>query len=643
MCGICGWIGERRGDVERAIDGMMRALDPRGPDARGTWTAPDGRCTLGHTRLAILDLDGSRQPMTNEDGSVVVSYNGEIYNFDDLRRWLISRHHRFRTRGDTEVLVHLYEEQGPDMVRALDGMFAFAIYDTRAHSVLLARDPIGIKPLVFSQTAGRGALTFASDTRGLLASGLVPPRLDRRALGHYLHFGYVVHPTAWVRDVRQVEPGQTVVWHDGRIAAKRYYTWSYEPSPELRGREAAREQLTDTLGDVTRQQLVADVPLGSFLSGGIDSTSVSGFAQRALAHSTSTSTLQSFTVRFASGEYDESARARSIASELGTSHTEIHAAGLRFNRDTIEQIVDGLGEPFGDSSALAVYLLCRAVRGSVKVALSGDGGDELFYGYAGLWKQRAARRLRIAPAGLRRAAGRVTSLRRSAWGHRLHRALQVSLADDPHVLIEWSRRWDEQELSSLLTADAYEDILGAPDDLLADVHASIGHGERGGFLEQQMRFHMRVDLPCDCLFKVDRMAMAHGLEVRVPMLANAMLNFAARLPMEGRWHAQRTKEPLRSVAERMAPTTAAPAPKHGFGFPLDAWLRGRLPLLWRTWDLTRILTPAGFRPAALDELVDRYARMGEAGDQTCESRALAARLYDLALLGIWMDRCGIAA
>ncbi len=638
MCGICGWIGEQRGDVEFAVGRMMRALDARGPDERGLWTAPDGRCTLGHTRLSILDLGGSHQPMANEDGSILLTYNGEIYNFDDLRRWLASRNHRFRTRGDTEVLVHLYEEQGLDMVRALDGMFAFAIYDARLHRLLLARDPVGIKPLLFAHagTAGRSALAFASDTRAILESGLIPPRLDRRALGHYLHFGYVVHPTAWVRDVRQVEPGQTVVWHDGEILAKRYYTWRYEPSADLRHRHPARERLIETLSQATRQQLVADVPLGSFLSGGIDSTSVSGFAQRALNGS---GPLQSFTVRFGPAEFDESTRARSIASELGTSHTEIPAASLAFDRGTIDLIVDGLGEPFGDSSALAVYLLCRAVRSRVKVALSGDGGDELFYGYAGLWKQRAARRLRIAPAFMRRAAAQLAASRPATWG-RWERALQLSLADDPHVLIEWSRRWDAQTLLSLMTRDAAVETLGTPDDLLADVHDAVGHGDRGGFLEQQMRFHMRVDLPCDCLFKVDRMAMAHGLEVRVPMLANAMLDFATHLPMAGRWRAHRTKEPLRSIAEQLAPTMAAPSPKHGFGFPLDQWLRDKLPRAWREWQLTNILAQAGFRPAALDALIDRYEQvsLNANGDHQRESRALAARLYDLTLLGVWMDR-----
>jgi asparagine synthase (glutamine-hydrolysing) len=616
---------------------MVAALAPRGPDDRGTWIAPDGRCVLGHTRLAIIDLDASRQPMTSEDGSLVLTYNGEIYNYRDLRRWLTSRGHRFRTAGDTEVLIHLYEEQGADMVRALDGMFAFALYDRRRHRLLLARDRIGIKPLSYAALDGGRSLIFASDTGALLASGLLSRRLHPQALGQYLRFGYAVHPTGWLREARQVEPGQTLRWQDGAMEARRYYTWAYSPRDELGSTGTARERLEETLAASTERQLVADVPLGSFLSGGLDSTSVAGFAQRARRRSGDA--LRSFTVRFGPAEYDESQRAGRIAAALGTAHAEVRAEALRFDRPTLDRIVAGLGEPFGDTSLLAVYLLCREVRASVKVALSGDGGDELFIGYVGLRKQLAARRLRLAPAGLRRLAAARLAGSRGPWSRRARRALDLSLAPgDPHVIVEWARRWEESDLAALLAPDLHDAAVRDP-DALAGVYAAIGDGARGGFLEQQIRFHMLVDLPCDCLVKVDRMSMAHGLEVRVPMLGNAMLDYAAGLPLGARRLGGRTKEPLRTVAERLVPALAQPAPKHGFGFPVRDWLGAGVRNLWRAGDLSSVLARAGFRRPALDALLDG-AREDPGGAM---SHARAARLFDLTVLAVWMDRHGIAA
>lgn len=635
MCGICGWIGAWGPGVNGAVPRMVQALAPRGPDDHGLWTAPDGLCVLGHTRLAIIDVGGSRQPMASEDGSVVVTYNGEIYNFAELRQWLRARGHAFRTTGDTEVLLHLYEEQGAELVQALDGMFAFGLYDRRGHRLLLARDRIGIKPLYYAVRDGGRSLVFASDTGALLASGLVSRRLDPAALGQFLRLGYAVHPTSWLREARQVEPGQIVQWRGGRVETRRYYRWQYCPRGELGTPTVAQERLTETLAASSEQQLVADVPLGSFLSGGLDSSSIAGFAQRARRQSGKA--LRSFTVRFGPAEFDESQRARRIAADLGTEHIEVRAETLTFDRPTLDRIVDGLGEPFGDTSSLAVYLLCREVRRAVKVALSGDGGDELFHGYTGLRRQMTARRLRLAPPALRRLARSRLAARPGRWSRRMQRALDLSLAPgDPHLIIEWSRRWDESDLRALLTWDVYDEAVRNP-DVLAEVYAAIGPGSDGGFLAQQIRFQMLVDLPCDNLLKVDRMSMAHGLEVRVPMLSNAMLDYASALPLDARTHRGRTKEPLRSVAERLVPALTDRAPKHGFGFPVRDWLAAGVRNLWREGDLTRVLARAGFRRTALDALLADPDR----GDGMMTS-AQAVRLFDLTVLAIWMDRHGIS-
>ncbi|HEY0970481.1 MAG TPA: asparagine synthase (glutamine-hydrolyzing), partial [Gemmatimonadales bacterium] len=578
MCGICGWIGPGPSDASCGIEPMLAALAKRGPDDSRVWRGEDGRAVLGHTRLSIIDLAGSLQPMCNEDGKVRVTFNGEIYNFAELRRGLVSRGHVFRTHGDTEVLVHLYEEAGREMVSRLDGMFAFGVYDARRHSLLLARDRIGIKPLFYWHDRATGGLLFASDMSAMLANRAVPRVLEPRALAQYLHFGFVAHPLSWLRDVRQLQPGETLEWRDGEISLARYYSWSYQPDQELASARRAQSALHETLAHAVGSHLVSDVPLGSFLSSGLDSTTVTGLAQRERA--ASADPISSFTVRFWSATFDESDAARSIAGDLGTEHTEIDAAELRCDRATLDQIVDGLGEPFGDQSALAVFQLCREARPHVKVALSGDGGDEIFLGYRGFLKQRLARRFRVMPRVLRRLGAASTMRSRSSLPRRLHKYLSLSLHDDPGIILDWHRRWRWSHLETLLGPDLFEELF-ASDDPFPGMRETIGPGADGGFLEQQIRFHMHVVLPCDALFKVDRMSMAHGMEVRVPLLANDMLDYGARLPLEMRADGRRTKEPLRSIAETLSPTVARHTGKRGFGFPVDTWMRGRITQQWR--------------------------------------------------------------
>src|SRR6059036_3002042 len=474
VCGICGWIGTRPSPGAAEIGGMLAALRRRGPDDCGVWTESDGRAVLGHTRLSIIDLVGSKQPMTNEDGSIVVTYNGEIYNFADLRRHLLDRGHTFATRGDTEVLVHLYEEYGAEMVRRLDGMFAFGLYDRPRRRLLLARDRIGIKPLYYWHDAATGAVLFASDMGALLEHPSVPRELNPRALAHYLQFGYVVHPEGWVRSVRQVEPGEVVEWEEGRVTRTKYYTWEYQPCDDLDNGKRAEAELRRHLTASVQAHLVADVPLGSFLSGGLDSATVTGLAQRTRGNAEAA--IHSLTVRFGTPEFDESGRARSIAGDLGTRHTEIDGRSLRFDRPFLDQFVGALGEPFGDTSALAVYLLCMEARAHVKVALSGDGGDELFFGYSGIWKQQWARRWRILPSVVRRAIRASTAGRRGALPRRLHRSVHLSLFDDPGVIIEWARRWEWGTLRQLLGDNVFATLFPDSSDPFPEVRSLIGPG-----------------------------------------------------------------------------------------------------------------------------------------------------------------------
>lgn len=640
MCGICGWIGRQPSETPKHIDRMLTVLRKRGPDDEHVWHGREHCVVLGHTRLSIIDLAGSVQPLANEDGSVVISFNGEIYNYQELRRFLIERGHVFRTQGDTEVLVHLYEEYGASMVDHLDGMFAFGIYDMRRHTLLLARDRIGIKPLYYWHDPVNGELLFASDMAAMLANPAVPRRLNRRALAQYLHFGFVAHPESWLEQVRQLEPGQILTWNKGQFTVSRYYEWRYEPRAELANIPAATEALREALYNSVASHMIADVPLGSFLSGGLDSTAISGFAQQVRAQSGEA--INSFTVGFWVGEYDETTRARAIARELGTHHTEIPAQQLPFDRCSLESLIDGLGEPFADTSALAVYLLCQQARPHVKVALSGDGGDELFLGYQLLFKQRLARRFRLAPTPLRRLGVRATTGMQNTGLRRLNKYLRLSFLNDPQLIIDWHRRWEWSDLRAVLGGELFHELYPCLETPFPELHRLIGNGDVGGFLEQQMRFWMLVVLPCDFLFKVDRMSMAHGLEVRVPMLANRMIDYGRQLPLQMRERNGRTKEPLRTVAETMSPTLAQPSPKHGFGFPIDQWMHTSLPQLWREWGITSTLVQIGMQADELDRLVESYSRTSYSGD-SFTSRSLSIRLFDLMLLAVWLEKYQIRA
>ena len=639
MCGIAGWIGVAPDAASAGVERMVAALGARGPDDAAVWRG-EAPVVLGHTRLSIIDLAKSRQPMANEDGTVLVVYNGEIYNFAELRRDLLARGHRFRTEGDTEVLVHLYEEHGAGMVERLDGMFAFGIYDARRHTMLLARDRIGIKPLYYWWDPSSGSLLFASDLRAMLAHPATPRRLEHQALAQFLHFGFVVHPLTWLRGVAQLAPGTLAEWRQGELRLSQYYAWEYRPDERLATAAAAEDALRERLTACVESHLVSDVPLGSFLSGGLDSATVTALAQQArAAHG---GTLHSMTFGLEGSVMDETERARATARSIGTDHAEVEGRALPFSTGAWEHLLDGLTEPFGNNGALSMYILCRSAREQVKVALSGDGGDELFLGYAGIRKQRFARRLQRLPMPLRRALASLPAagpdvVRRSGKYARL------SLRDGAGLVIEWARRWEPGVLRSLLEPAQHARLFPAGDQSFPAIRDLVGEGATGGFAEQQIRFFMLVDLPCDSLFKVDRMSMLHGLEVRVPMLANDMLAFGAELPLERREVEGSGKQPLRAVAEALVPSLARPSPKKGFSFPVDAWMQRGLGALWRDRGIVPALAGAGFRADALETLIGRYAAGANVPTRRFELRLLANRLYDLTVLGLWLEREGIEA
>jgi asparagine synthase (glutamine-hydrolysing) len=322
------------------------------------------------------------------------------------------------------------------------------------------------------------------------------------------------------------------------------------------------------------------------------------------------------------------------------NHHIVESSRIQFGRAFLETMVGALGEPFGDTSALASWLVSEAARREVKVALSGDGGDEIFLGYTGLERQRLARRFRSVPGPARSYAVRALEGRLGIAARRLRKYIALSLEDDAGVIIEWPRRWPTSVLTSLVGPDLLRQLHPEPRRLFPEIREILADGQPMDFGERQLRFHLLVTLPCDSLFKVDRASMAHGLEVRVPLLSAEMLDFASRLPLEARRSSGRSKEPLRTVVERLSPTVRVPSPKRGFEFPLDAWMRRHAAVAWREWGLTNVLAGMGLQARTLERLVDVYEEL-EQSPESFESSTLARQLFDLMLLGVWVESEGI--
>ena len=596
MCGIAGKLISTAGAKVDAglISRMTAALRHRGPDAQGVWT--DAGIGLGSRRLAVIDLsDRGRQPLANEDGAIRVVFNGEIYNFRELRAELETRGHRFRSASDTEVIVHLYEEEGPEFVHRLDGMFAFAIWDARTRGLMLARDRLGQKPLFYWQQGD--TLVFGSEPKAVLQDLVVPAEPDQEAIHHYLTYGYVPSPWSAFRGLRKLPPAHYLVARNGRVDITRYWSLCYEPKRE-ESEDVLVEELDQLLGRAVERRLVSDVPLGALLSGGLDSSAVVALMRRATSGS-----IRTFSIGFDQPEYDERGYARSVATELDTEHQELivrpDAAVL------LPRMVYHYNEPFADSSALPSWCLSEMARQSVTVALSGDGGDESFIGYdryvgasvAG-WFDRfpmAFRRLAAQGIGpLARGAAKSTSTRigRFASGlpldpvHRHGRWLSL-MPDEQRAELctqEFTARWRQTRSFDLLERRWAESDATAAVEKLA--HADIG-----------------MYLPDDLLVKMDIASMAHSLEVRSPLLDHHVVEFAAGLPLSLKLRGRTTKYLLKKVMGRYLPAEVINRRKMGFGVPIDHWLRDGLHGLAHDLLLSQAATARGyFRP----EMVRRY-------------------------------------
>jgi len=598
VCGICGIVGP--GPIDGGtLAAMAAAIRHRGPDDDGFYVAELGGIGvgLGFRRLSIIDLESGNQPIANEDGSVHLVFNGEIYNFRELRRELEGRGHSFATEADTEVIVHLYEDEGPRCVERLNGMFAFALWDTKSRELLLARDRFGKKPLYYADLGE--TLLFGSELKALLRHPRCPTELDFDAFTRYLALEYVPTPHAIFDGVKKLPGGHVLRWRDGRVSIRRYWDLSFSDEAEALTEDEYADELTRLLHAAVRRRLMSDVPLGAFLSGGIDSSAVVAMMVRELPPSS----VKTFSIGFADQSFDESRHARRVAEHFGTDHHE-DLFTVNTLLDLLPTVTDFLDEPFADASILPTYLLSSFTRGSVTVALGGDGSDELLAGYPTFPAEQVARLYRVprllhedvlAPLADRLPVSTANfsfdfKLKRFLRGARLPTELR-------HPVWLGSFRPDEQK--RLLDR--------VPPDPFAE-HRQIWEGAPSRRpLERLIYLYVKTYLQDDILVKVDRASMACSLEVRAPFLDADLTDFLGRVPPTLKLRRLETKHLLKRAMRDVLPPGIAARPKKGFGIPIAAWLKTDLrDALLDELSPDRLRRQGIFEPAEVQRLVSQH-------------------------------------
>ena len=622
MCGICGLALGRDAPNPDALAAMSAALRHRGPDSDGM--VVDGPVGLAARRLAIIDLAGGDQPIANEDGRLQVVQNGEIYNHRELRSKLARSGHRFSTSADTEVLVHLYEERGPRFVKELRGMFAIALWDSRERMLMLARDPFGIKPLYYRSDGPD--LAFASELKALRRLPGAPLDVDLDALDAYLTFNSIPAPLTIYRQARKLPPGHLLIWRDGQVELERYSSPRPAPKGEVREESAgdlARE-LRERLRDSVRAHLVSDVPVGVMLSGGVDSSVLAG-----LAAGQTGGRLKTFSIGFQERSFNELDNARLVAERYGTDHHELllrpDAAQL------LPEIVDAFDEPYADSSALPTYLVSRLAAEHVKVALSGEGGDELFGGYYTYVADLLAARFGRPASALRPLVERLPSSSGRTSLDYMAKRFVGGAALPP---LEAHHAWKE-----IFAADARAELLGDrarssfdPLEVYRERYAGTADAEP---LARMQDVDLGIYLVDDLLVKTDRASMAHSLEVRVPFLDPVVAELALALPTRHKVRGFSKKRLLRRAASELVPRRIVHGRKRGFSIPAAAWLRGELEPFAR-----EVLSPAALErqgylsPQAVTRILDEHV----------EGRRDASRqIWGLLCFSLWLERHGSVA
>lgn len=621
MCGITGFT-HRNGVFDPArIAAATDTIKHRGPDQQGTYESP--LISLGAVRLKIIDLHAGDQPMRSDDGNTVLVFNGEIYNHRELRAELEARGDKFNTNSDTEVVLRAFQRWDKDCFARLRGMFALAVWSEDSRRLVLARDRMGIKPLYFHLRGGE--LYFGSELKTIFAHPEFTRELDFTALQYYLSLNYVPCPHTLVRGIQKLPPGHLLEWQDGDLEMEAYWRLRFEPQPQ-KSLEGAQEELDSLLRQSVREHLISDVPLGIWLSGGVDSSSILHYTREV-----STSRVKTFSISFAGRSFDETAYIRQIAAKYDTEHHELDVNPSLDLPAAIEELAYYSDEPFADSGALPVWFLSALSRKHVTVALSGEGADELFGGYLTYAANRySAQAQMVAPSIRRGLLGLLqhwpVSNDKISLEYKAKRFLEGTLLPPDQAHAYWNGTFSAAQQSEFLqqrNRSSVQDLFTV--DLPAADHQ--------GSLNRYLAFDQRYYLADDILQKVDRMSMAHSLEVRPPFLDHRIVEFAARLPERMKVDGRRHKVVLKSLMQEKLPASILKRPKTGLDIPAHDWLRGTLrPLLMDTLTASAIDGSHLFRRDRLESLIKEHM----------ERRAnLGFHLWGLLILFLWIKQWNI--
>ncbi len=603
MCGIAGWSNLNSdkpplfGD-EVILNSMCNRMRHRGPDSEGLWVGTG--VALGMRRLAIIDLKTGEQPVWNEDKSIVAIMNGEIYNFQELKRGLEKRGHKFTSQTDTEVIPHLYDELGEDFLDVLNGMFAIALWDTRSKKLILARDRFGEKPLYYGIFNDK--LYFASEPKVLLAHPEINPNINLEALQHYLSYDYVPAPLSIFEGIYKLPAAHKLIWKNGEFETSRYWNLSFQKDEKKPSINEASEKLRELLSESVKLRLISDVPLGVLLSGGVDSSAVAAYAAQ---HSTQK--VKTFSIGFEEDSFDESKYAREVATHLGTEHFEerlsVETAG-----NLITEIGNWLDEPLSDGSLLPTFLLSRFVRKHVTVALGGDGGDEIFAGYPMYYGHKMAKVYDAIPRFVRSGViepivnNLAVSTDNLSFDYKAKRFVSSANYDQVERHHSWFGSFSKEEKQKLLGKNLKSAIKNL--DVYESARKLLINCDAEDEIEQMQYLDMNFYLAEDILTKVDRASMAVSLEVRAPFLDHHVAEYAASLPLEYKLRGKTTKYILKKAVNDLLPKSIAKRPKKGFGIPIAKWLKGDLnPLLHDMLSSERLIRQGFFDDKFVQKLI----------------------------------------
>ena len=624
MCGIAGFVNANGSPVDRSIlEKMNRAIVHRGPDDDGFYVSEN--VGLAMRRLSIIDVAGGHQPIHNTDKTKWLIFNGEIYNYQALRTDLEKRGHRLYTKSDTEAVLHLYDEYGVDCLKFLRGMFAFAIWDESDKSLFLARDRVGKKPLLYSHQTN-GDIIFGSEFQALLMNPAISREVDHAAIDSYLSYLCVPAPQTAFKQIRKLEPGHWLRWRDGSIETKRYWQPDFSKKIKITENEAI-EETTRILRESTRLRMISEVPLGAFLSGGVDSSAVV-----ALMAQESDKPVKTFSIGFEEEDFSELKHAKRVAEHVGAEYNEFI---VRPNAlDVLPTLVEHYGEPYADSSAIPTYYVSKETRKYVTVALNGDGGDESFAGYERYAAMRIAEAYTRAPAALRKIFVEApvnllptSELKRSRFRD-ARRFLQAANLPRTERYFRWMSTFNRDAKRELYTTDFDASVSGQNASLFLDRWFAAANGT--GTLDATLLTDQMTYLPNDLLVKVDIASMANSLEARSPFLDHNLIEFAASLPESLKMRRFETKSLLKKVAARLVPKDVVYRRKMGFGVPIGKWFRGEMKDFVRGVLLSETSLKRGI---VKPEIIEKYVN-----EHTTATRDHAFQLWTLLMLELWFQR-----